>query len=298
MARSSGGGSRSGGSRSRSSSSSSRSSGSSRHISTISRLGHHRYIYYDRNNNENKPRWFMLVFYIPFLFAVISIFSTSVWIPKKIDTVASPIVIEDGLHIIQDEDYLRHELEKFQEETGVTPAIITVDQAEFVGKYDTMFNYCLRQYYNHFEDETHWLIVYSEPVGSEYMDWSWEGVIGDDTGASINLGMEECLINEFHNNLYRDWPFERKIADAFNKSLEFRKIDISGKEIAVGIGVLIFIIFHGGVMIFAGTSKKHTNVKLASSNDTAKSYTYDTNNYDTQLDDRLYERPDDHWSSY
>ena len=54
----------------------------------------------------------------------------------------------------------------FRDKTGVTPAIITVDNREWKGYYNDLENYAYDRYVNMFPDEKHWLIVYSSDLAA------------------------------------------------------------------------------------------------------------------------------------
>lgn len=113
MPHSSGGGSYSGGSHGGSSSSGRGGSSNSGRVSNTYFPGARRYMYYDDNHevhfqysNYNlsgpgKLRYLLLIFYIPFIIAVISGFAGSIFIPKRLNNPNSEIVIDDRIGVIQ-----------------------------------------------------------------------------------------------------------------------------------------------------------------------------------------------------
>lgn len=211
---SSGGGSHSSGYSSSSSSygSSSYSYGSSRSYSSSTRLskpqpkvsstmfdGATKYVYY----RDNKPMYYYsdyetdvvkkhrrLKFWIPFLVLII-IGLISVLKPAPLtENYDTTVWISDTLGIIEDDDSLFNALETFRDATGITPCVVTISNESWQEYYNDLFSMAFDTYINQFEDERHWLIVYSEPKipNSAFNDWYWEGVQGDDT---VNIITEE-----------------------------------------------------------------------------------------------------------
>ena len=182
MARSSGGGSRSGGSHSggssRSSSRSSGSSSSSRRVSDnpfhgcrtfrYTRNGVHHYVYSNtdlRNIPDAKPRWFLIFFYIPFAFSIIAmLFSGFHPIEKPLNTLdyENVLVIDEAEIFIQSEETaLLGTLRKFSETTGITTQIVTVPRERWMN-YTSFEDYAYDRYYEQFDNENSWLLLYSE----------------------------------------------------------------------------------------------------------------------------------------
>ena len=210
MARSSGGGSRSGGSRGSRSRSSLRNSlryGKSGRLdfkykySRSPKPGYTRFIlhsklrkcasfiYCNYNPAYNRKIKFtgddiiILFVFLLFLACCVWMFISTVYVPKPLSKTENPhdqITIIDNIDVIDDEIILAEKLSYFYEKTGVTPAIITIPHSDWEDDYKSLENYALELYYAHFDDECHWLIVYSEPVDQEFNDWHWEGIIGDD----------------------------------------------------------------------------------------------------------------------
>ena len=239
MAHSSGGGSCGGGCHSSSSHSH---SGSSSHVYSRHRFpGARRYAYIDRNGDrqyiystqdpaEQKPISILTcLMYLIFLAFLIPNIRSAYFVPQTIPNPQGEILIEDQLDILEDPELLSRKLKVFYEETGVTPAVKTLRQDQWQGQYSDLEAYALQEYYNLFEDEKHWLIVYSVPVDQQgrvqSYQWKFEGIIGDDTGASI----DENLCREFTDAVYEglmagDNP-SKAIGDAFQNVLTIRNGD-------------------------------------------------------------------------
>lgn len=269
MPHSSGGGSHSGGSHGGHSSSRGGSSSSSR-VSNTYFPGARRYMYYDDNHEvhfqysnydlsgPSKLRFLLLIIYLPFIFAIISGFANCVFIPRRLNNPNNEIVIDDRIGIIQDEEKLKETLYDFYEKTGVTPAVRTIYNEDWAGYYNTLEDYAYKAYVEQFTDEMHWVIVYSQPrdMNSEFPDWYWEGMIGDDTGKSISDELCEEFTDIMHANLYR-YHVETAIATSFNEILSSRKFSVSLSSLGMYLFMALFIGVHMFFMVFADKKEYH-----------------------------------------
>lgn len=232
MPHSSGGGSHSGGSHSGGSHGGSSHHSSRRNIksrsymSDTSFFNSQRYMYQRRGktkyfyaNKNFKPIVFSdfipgliwsLIFFGPALYIIISSFVTGqVHSPRYRKEYSNhEIVITDEADVLKNEDQLMKSLEDFQNTTGITPAVITISnsvwgnypQNELNGFRSFLEKYAFERYTEEFDDEMHWLIVYSEPETDDdttFKDWYWEGMVGDDT-ANI---LVEKTIDKFNTRL-------------------------------------------------------------------------------------------------
>ena len=286
MARSSGGGSRSGGSRS--SGGSSRSSGGSRSGSRSShrvsntpflgsrtfryyRNGRPIYIYSDKDltqMKDPKPRWFAIIFYIPFIFVILGMIGEMIQMPQKpMDTyIESNVQVIDTLDVftLKEEQSLEKKLKEFGDTTGITTQIVTIDYDEWTDN-GTLENYALNRYYAQFDDENGWLLVYSE-LDNGYGDWNWEGIQGDDT-----IDTMDVFISDFNKKLNSELTVNQvpDPAEAFDKAFD-KAIDVfENQTLRVDLEMLPMIIFmslfigvHSFIMIFAGTRKKYSYKEL------------------------------------
>ena len=130
------------------------------------------------------------------------------------------IVIEDTANVLDDDGSLYDTLSAFYEETGITPAVITVHNEDWNQYYMNLESYAYNLYVNHFPDEYHWLIVYSEPTtpDSKFNDWYWEGMQGDNTDRILT----EDVVNNFNRKLQKyltadsQYNVSNAIKQAFN----------------------------------------------------------------------------------
>lgn len=174
---------------------------------------------------------FQMVFFIPFIIA--GIFVTSVGFSAGAFGVKALTpeykdngnYIEDNIGVINNYDYLNKTLGEFQELTGICPYIITVYDSDWENNYNSLENYAYDLYVNHFYDEQHFLIVYSEPetvYNNGFVDWSWEGMQGDDTDSIITSNN----FSEFQKDLQRyltmnDYTVGEAFQQAFHNSLGY-----------------------------------------------------------------------------
>ena len=105
------------------------------------------------------------------------------------------------------EESLKGKFTEFFTVSGITPALVTVDDADWT-TFATLEDYAYRKYVSLFSDERHWLIVFST-FGSNTSRWAYEGMQGNETDPILytqktdrfNAVMRETLGND-RNNLY------------------------------------------------------------------------------------------------
>lgn len=271
MPHSGGGGSHGGGSHSSGGShshSSGGSGGSSRYRTSSSYFpGARTYVYYRNrspvfvysNGNLKQAsivRYLLLLFYLPFIFAILSMLITSVHLPKKLHgTEGYDIVIEDNAGILKSTNDLHTKMQEFKDKTGVTPAVITVNNEDWQTYYSSMEQYAYDLYVNRFEDETRFLIVYSEPivVDDNFNDWHYELMEGDDT---YHILTDSCndIINE---KLYKYFTAASKYTtdEAISKTFaeltpNIMRLSVAWETVFIGLGMAAFIAVHMFFMVF------------------------------------------------
>ena len=223
MARSSGGGRSGGGCHSGGGGGGgghSSSSGSSRHhtYSRHSFPNSHRYSYTDTNGDKryiycnhhpaDLPPLPWLVYLLGLIMMVgmlYTLWKEAEFLPQHLENAFSEIYIDDRQNVIKDKEALEQKLTAFYEKTGVTPAVETVNEEEWRDTHHSLKNYAMEEYYRLFEDENHWLIVYSRGCDSAgnltSAIWSFEGIIGDDTEDSISDWMCSVFTKQTYRNL-------------------------------------------------------------------------------------------------
>jgi hypothetical protein len=243
MPHSSGGGSHGGGSHggshshSSSHGGSSRSGGSSRRSSTKAFAGATRYVYYrkhkpqfvysnyDITNPENlKSNRLVLIcllvfFAAPMVFIMIFGSIHAIETPKKLNSSDTEIIIEDQIGILKDRAGLKAAMQEFYDESGIVPAVITITNDTWQGNYSSLENYAYDEYLNRFDDEMHWLIVYSETIQDDgFEDWYWEAIQGDDTDKILTEKKTDAFIESCHKRLLQRTQYE--VDQAFAESIK------------------------------------------------------------------------------
>lgn len=280
MPHSSGGGSHRGGShRSRSHSSRRSHSGPSssrRHINTSYFPGAIRYVYmhrgtpryvyadYDITKRRSPLRLLILILYIPFIFSFYTIIKSSMLPPKKLSAdYNAEIVVKDEINVLGDTQRLKSSLEAFYDKTGISPAVFTVYNEDWQGKYDALEYYAYDLYVNAFSDEKHWLIVYSEPENPDpsFNDWYWEGMQGDDTSYILTEGKAAGFNTRLQRYLTDD---SKSVSEAISLSFDELTPETMKKSVdpAMLITLLVFVGFiavHAFFIVFYDPNRKYRN---------------------------------------
>lgn len=294
MPHSSGGGSHSGGSHGGSHRSSHRGSSSggqrsSGYTSSSYFPGARRFVYYQHNRPNYVyadyditektigSRYLLLIFYIPFYVALIFMMVGAYHSPKKLALPANyGIYIEDNLHLIDQKEALQAALKQFQDETGITPAVITVEKEAWDKNYVALENYAYDRYVNLFPDEKHWLIVYSEPKDASglFNDWSWEGMQGDDTDPVLTSKMADKFTTDLQRYLTARsrYSVSTALINSFSDLQSvIMKRSIDGTMLGTGLFIMGFVTIHMYFMVFF--SREGENKELKSLYQTAKECT-------------------------
>lgn len=118
--------------------------------------------------------------------------------------------IEDNIGVIENYDDLEEALTDFEDITGICPVIYTVYNEDWQDGYADLESYAFSTYVDNYEDEQHFVIVYSIPADQaedfisgdlEVPDFSWEAIQGDETDPILTEGMFRHFSKVFHNNL-------------------------------------------------------------------------------------------------
>ncbi len=157
------------------------------------------------------------------------------------------IYILDDAHIFTEEekDDLYEAMERFREESNVTPCVLTVMNDEWKGRYVSLEKYAYDEYLNMFDDEMHWLLVYSTDNDPGWEDWYWEGMQGDDT---------DPVLTEYNTRIFRE-TFQKyltkknvSVADAFVKSFDTMLDGLYDRHVSI-IKIILSVAF---LMLHAG----------------------------------------------
>ena len=160
--------------------------------------------------------------YVALVFILMAVMAVMPVIKKRTNY-DTKIVIEDNAGIIDDEDEadLKKELKEFLDKTGITPAFVTVNNEDWKRDNRTSLErYSYDLYLDMFDDEKHWLIVYSEPEvpDPEFNDWYWEGMQGDNTDSILSKSKTRIFNKEFQKNLLKRDKYT--VAQALTRSFD------------------------------------------------------------------------------
>ncbi len=193
-----------------------------------------------------------LLFLLPFLLVgvftlIVPFFSSAA--PKPLNPVYEPTAVHimDEAGVIDNEDSLESVLQEFEDKTGISPYVMTVYDDNWE-HFDELWDYAYYIYINTFSDEQHFLIVYSEPENAaelDFVDWSWEGIQGDETDPILTESKVDRFGNYLQNNLYRnDISVGEAFRNTFENSLSYMmERDSNGDETSMLIFGVIWNIF-------------------------------------------------------
>lgn len=278
MPHSSGGGSHSSGSHSGggSSSSSSSSGGSSIRYHTSStyfpgarryvryKKGQPEYIYSDDIHLNEKPsplRFLLLIIYVPFIIAVISMFLGSINIPHQItEKYPNPVTIEDNLDVFNENTALADALYQFYKTTGIPVTIIT-ENNDWMEHYDALDVYAYDLYVDRYIDEDHWVIVYTTDFDETFEDWHFEGMQGYNTDSILTTSVTD----KFNVNLTRylmNSGYSK--AEAFTQAFKditpgIMTVAINKSQLGFALVFCVFVTVHMTMMIRGLSNRKYKN---------------------------------------
>lgn len=164
--------------------------------------------------------------------------------PIDLNSYNSEIIIDDHIGII-DETSMEESLQDFRTTTGVTPSVEVVYDSEWIDDYESLEGFAYNEYLRFFDDEKHWLFVISYPDefrSQSFVDWKWEGMIGDSVYMAISSKKEAVFTDIFQKHMVRSTPEE--LQPAINKA--FDEFTPLAMEVEIGrIAMAIAIIMLG-----------------------------------------------------
>ncbi|MGN1089730.1 MAG: hypothetical protein ACI4Q6_04955 [Huintestinicola sp.] len=223
---------------------------------------------------------FLIIFLIPFLAFTVIMAAFLHMQSKPLEKLSSDYIcsgthISDTIGVINNETQLEQTLKDFEELTGICPYIRTVHDSEWENNYDDLELYAYSVYVNTFKDEQHFLIVYSEPdiiPEDGFVDWSWEGMQGDDTDPILTEASFRSFQTDLMNNLFDESvgagaAFER----AFRNSFEYIMSPRSQTDKETTLIVVIFMtlwntmiaaVLISAIISFVRSRRQYTEVPL------------------------------------
>ena len=216
------------------------------------------YIYADYGAKDRKTSagqiigkiivWLLIcpMFFITFIWMI----SGCINKPKKLSgKYDNTIIIEDNIDVISksEEKELKSVLKDFYKKTGIVPAVVTVTNEEWQEDYNSMEAYAFADYLERFNDEKHWLIVYSEPEDPDpdFLDWRWEGMQGNDTDDILTNKKADEFTEELQKGFLKE---DTSVGKALITS--FENVSAKAMKTEVRVGLLIFSLFPAGIAVF------------------------------------------------
>lgn len=166
-------------------------------------LAHVIYTDQDPATQKKAGGWVFVVLGIFFLLPIGILLLDSNKQPEKLPLASEhTISIVDNTNVISDaeEATLMPILKEFQDKSGITPYILTIDNNATSDLEDYAYNYYVRNWY----DESHWLIVYSSDAGTQKQNFKFEGMQGDDTDAILYSRVTDTFNDTLYKNLMSD----------------------------------------------------------------------------------------------
>ena len=158
--------------------------------------------------------------------------------------------ITDTIDVIDNERAVTETLRDFHQKTGICPHVLTLSHDDWI-RYDSLENYSLEKYYDMFYDEEHFLLVYSEYYyeDDDYLDWSWECIIGDDTVKILSDSKMDKFNDDFYEELSRSsTPLSDDLIAMFSDAeTRFMK---SGGDVEGALASGVFMLIWGSVVVF------------------------------------------------
>lgn len=120
----------------------------------------------------------------------------------------SDIEVVDKIDILSsdEENKILEQLKAMYDKTGVPIVFLTDSNENWKPYYSSLENYAYDKYCQHFRDEYHWLIVYTQPedLDPNFVDWYWEGMIGDYIEPAIHQTKIDSFNKIVQEELYRN----------------------------------------------------------------------------------------------
>lgn len=210
-------------------------------------------------------------FISPFFIAIVGMASETFRVPQRLSTdYDTSLVISDYINVLGDTKALENSMMAFYDETGITPAVFTVYNEDWQDNYSSLENYSYDLYVNAFDDEKHWLIVYSQPQEPDenFNDWYWEGMQGDDTSDILT----SAKADGFNSDLQRYLTDKSiSVADAISRAFDNLTPKIMKKSVDTSMLFPFlffggFILIHAYFMVFHDPSRKYRNAEVCPEN--------------------------------
>lgn len=171
--------------------------------------------------------------------------------PQKLSTsYASNIDIDDRVNVLstEEETSLKTTFNEFYEVTGISPYLLTIDNASWSTNYASLEDYAYRAYLGLFNDESHWLIVYAGDGADPRVGWKFEGMQGNNTDNVLTVKVTDKFNETAYNNLKDS---SKSVSASFQGAFEAIMPGIMDKSFYLEPGLIVFSAVWFGISCYA-----------------------------------------------
>ena len=188
--------------------------------------------------------------------------------PKRLNGLYDNPAVHDDIDVIKDDEALTQTLKDYYVLTGICPVVYTVYDEQWSSRnpnldviYEDLETYTYFKYVDNFEDEKHFVIVYSVPMEGQELyeqgkidvpDYSWEAVQGDDTDPIITESMFKKFSDIVQVNLEKGRDPGKAFEAAFEYAFENAESKLNpsvGSWIANSLSSMFPLLFVAGIFI-------------------------------------------------
>lgn len=166
------------------------------------------------------------------------------------------ILIKDVIGVLTTDEInsVRSSFLKFQDKTGITPALVVVDNSEWQGRFKNFETYAYNTYILSFDDEKHYLICYSDDGNG---NWYIETMVGDELGSVLTTFWEDTL----NSTLYKQMIRYGNIADATSSAFDIitNNSNIMDVQFKLRLDMLVFAIVGCVSLVLMSKDEKRTS---------------------------------------
>lgn len=172
--------------------------------------------------------------------------------PSKLSTdYSTTITIQDDTNVLSEseETTLKNTFNEFFTVSGICPSILTVDNSVWSSHYASLEGYAYDAYLARFNDESHWLIVYSD-IGGTFVNWAFEGMQGNDTDKVLTTRVTD----QFDKSLYESLSAKTPVGESINSAFRLIMPNLMDTYFQLEFGLIIFLVIWESLLTIAVVS--------------------------------------------
>ena len=199
-----------------------------------------------------------------FLFADLAMLVSYFQPPKKYNgSFETPSSHIQGQDYLDNTEGLEESLEEFEKKTGICPIVFAVYNEQWQTSYKDLEDYAYDLYVDNYDDEEHFVVVYSIGYG-DAGNWYWETMIGDDVDGILTSNRVKTIGKGFQYRLESGMPPGEAMAETFDYAADYlmKSDDEVGESKAPFVFMGFIALFTLVIMVFAikNYSKKYEKV--------------------------------------